>query len=55
MESRAINLQEVRADKMLKEYVRIRYEMAGEERIGALIEWAANVDKIYVAANEQAP
>jgi hypothetical protein len=32
------------SDDMLKEYVRIRYQMSGTDRIVALSEWAAKTD-----------
>lgn len=43
----ATQLRPHQADAMLIEYVRIRYEMTGAERIVALTEWATQVDKIY--------
>jgi len=52
MNATVSHLNEARAEKLLKEYVHIRHKMAGEERIAALIEWAANVDKLYAAAND---
>ena len=43
------------AEALLREYVRIRHEMAGEERILALCEWANTIDQIYAVANDKLP
>lgn len=52
MHNNISHLNEARAEKLLQDYVRIRHNMAGEERITALIEWAANVDRRYAAVND---
>lgn len=40
-------LSEYRAEGLLREYVRIRHEMEGVERIVALTTWATEVDRLY--------
>ena len=44
MHNNISHLNEARAEKLLQDYVRIRHNMAGEERITALIEWAISCD-----------
>lgn len=37
------------SDNMLKEYIRIRYQMTGTERIVALSQWAAEIDELMTS------
>lgn len=53
MEEKTTALSQASAEALLREYVRIRHEMAGEERIVALCEWANTIDQIYAAANDK--
>lgn len=47
-----------KADQLLKEFVRIRESKTGPERVLALVQWASQVDAIYLnmpAANAEQP
>lgn len=55
MEETIAQLRHYRAEALLKEYVEIRYQKSGEERIVALVNWATRVDRLYGARLSAAP
>jgi len=52
-------MEEKRAEKLLREYVKIRHELTGTERIIAICTWSQSVDSLYsfgaISASTSAP